>query len=99
MGAVDGGSVNAFLGVSLTRVMRGYSLINTFRLKKKMCVDIFYLKQSCLLCVSSKRETSTDTMPLHQAAPRLPVTRFHLPSKPRQRILESIEEWFCMFQS
>jgi len=36
-------------------------------------------------------------MPLQQAAPRLPATRFHLPSKPRQRMLESIEQLVEMF--
>ena len=35
-------------------------------------------------------------MPLQQAAPRLPASRFHLPSKPRQRMLESIEQLFGM---
>ena len=36
-------------------------------------------------------------MPLQQAAPRLPAARLHLPSKPRQRMLESIEQLFSMF--
>ena len=62
-----------------------------------MCVDVFYLKQSCFLCVSSKRETSTGTKPLQQAAPRLPTTRYHLPSKPCKRMLEIIEQLFGMF--
>jgi len=36
-------------------------------------------------------------MPLQQAAPRLPTTRYHLPSKPRKRMLEIIEQLFGMF--
>jgi len=36
-------------------------------------------------------------MPLQQAAPRLPAARLHLPSKPRQRMLKSIEQSFGMF--
>ena len=36
-------------------------------------------------------------MPLQQAAPRLHSTRYHLPSKPRKRMLEIIEQLFGMF--
>ena len=36
-------------------------------------------------------------MPLQQAAPRLPTTRYHLPSNPRKRVLEIIEQLFGMF--
>ena len=37
-------------------------------------------------------------MPLQQAAPRLPITRYHLPSKPRKRMFEIIEQLFGMFE-
>ena len=36
-------------------------------------------------------------MPLKKAAARLPTTRYHLPSKPRKRMLEIIEQLFGMF--
>jgi len=36
-------------------------------------------------------------MPLQQASPCLPTTRYHLPTKPRKRILEIIEQFFGMF--
>ena len=36
-------------------------------------------------------------MPLQQADPRLPTTRYHLPSKPRKRMVEIIEQLFDMF--
>jgi len=35
-------------------------------------------------------------MPLKESAPRLPTTHYHLPSKPRKRILEIIEQLFGM---
>ena len=35
-------------------------------------------------------------MPVKQEAQRLPTTRYHLPSKPRKRMLEIIEQLFGM---
>ena len=36
-------------------------------------------------------------MPLQQEAPRLRTTRYHLPSKPRKRMLEIIDQLFGIF--
>jgi len=61
-----------------------------------VCGDIFSVHTNPNL-LFVRHSFPSPSMPVQHASPRLPVPRYHHPSKPRRVLLENIEELFGMF--